>query len=316
MMHDHGGAGDNHEALSASRRSIVAALVLVVGYMIAGVTGGFLAGSLVLFAQAGHMLADAVSLALALAATRIAGQAASAERTYGLHRTGVLAALVNALLLWGVAVAVFIEAYRRFSVAPEVDGLTMLIVGIIGLVVNISALWILHGSAEENANVGGVLQHMMTDLLGSVAVVVAGVLVWAFDQHIADPVLAALIGFSILSSTWRLLSGVVHVLLGSTPEHIDVYALCHDIEELEGVTTIHDVHCWSISPGNDAMTAHLLVEPGYESDQETGSLLDQIRDIAYDEYNIHHVTIQVETKAGRCQESHHVDHLLATARDL
>lgn len=316
MVHAHAGAEADHDALSASRRSIVAALVLVVGYMIAGATGGILAGSLVLLAQAGHMLADAVSLGLALAATRIAGQAASAERTYGLHRTGVLAALVNALLLWGVSVAVFLEAYRRFSSAPEVDGVLMLIVGLIGLVVNISALWILHGSAEGNSNVGGVLQHMMTDLLGSVAVVVAGVLVWAFDQHVADPVLAALIGLSILASTWRLLSGVVQVLLGTTPEHIDVYALCHDIEELEGVTTIHDVHCWSISPGYDAMTAHLLVEPGYESDGEPGSLLDRVRDIVYDEYNIHHVTIQVETKAGRCEEAHHVDHLLATAREL
>ncbi|WP_419937175.1 cation diffusion facilitator family transporter [Candidatus Palauibacter sp.] len=308
-------ASDAQDSLSASKQSLIAALVLIVGYMLAAVIGGYLAGSLALLAHAGHMLADAVSLALALGATRFVGQSASAERTYGLQRTEILAALVNALLLWGISIAVFFEAYRRFSGASEVQGELMLIVGAVGLVVNISALAILHGPAQTNTNVAGVLQHMMTDLLGAVAVVVAGVLVWAFGQHVADSALSVLIGIAILASTWRLLSGVVQVLLGSTPEHIDVYALCHQIEELEGVTTIHDVHCWAISPGYDALTAHLLVEPGYESDRRVEPLLDRIRDIAYDEFNIHHITIQVETRVGRCIESHHVDHLLATARN-
>lgn len=315
MAHTHAEAHDSQDSLSASKQSLIAALVLIVGYMLAAIIGGWLAGSLALLAHAGHMLADAVSLALALGATRFAGQSASAERTYGLQRTEILAALVNALLLWGISIAVFFEAYRRFSGGTEVQGELMLIVGGVGLVVNISALWILHGSAEKNANVDGVLQHMMTDLLGSVAVVVAGVLVWAFGQSVADPALSVLIGLAILASTWRLLSGVVRVLLGSTPEHIDVYALCHQIEELEGVTTIHDVHCWAISPGYHALTAHLLVEPGYESDRRVEPLLDRVRDIAYDDFDIHHITIQLETRVGRCHESHHVDHLLATARD-
>ncbi len=314
MAQPYAEAPDSRESVSASKRSLIAALVLIVGYMLAGIIGGYYAGSLALLAHAGHMLADAVSLGLALGATRFAAQSASAERTYGLHRTGVLAALVNALLLWGISIAVFFEAYRRLDATPEVQGELMLIVGAVGLVVNVSALWILHGSAQKDANVEGVLQHMMTDLLGSVAVVVAGVLVWAFGQSVADPVVGVLIGIAILASTWRLLSGVVQVLLGSTPEHIDVYALCHQIEELEGVTTIHDVHCWSISPGHDALTAHLLVEPGYESDRRAEPLLDRIRDIAYEEFNIHHITIQLETRAGRCHESHHVDHLLATER--
>ena len=314
MAQPHSEAPDSQDSLSASSRSLIAALVLIVGYMLAGVIGGYLAGSLALLAHAGHMLGDAVSLALALGATRFVAQSASAERTYGMHRMGVLAALVNALLLWGISISVFFEAYRRLSDAPEVQGEMILIVGGVGLVVNISALWILHGSAQKNANVEGVLQHMMTDLFGAVAVVVAGVLVWAFGQNVADPVVGVLIGIAILASTWRLLSGVVQVLLGSTPEHIDVYALCHQIEELEGVTTIHDVHCWSISPGYDALTAHLLVEPGYESDQGAQPLLDRVRDIAYEEFNIHHITIQIETRVGRCHESHHVDHLLATER--
>ena len=305
------GSGDS---TSAGKRSLIAALVLIVGYIVAEATSGFLAGSLILLAHAGHMVADAVSIGIGLAATRYTGQSATAERTYGFHRTEVLASLVNALALWVIAIVVFFEAYRRYSDTPEVQGGLILVVGSIGLVVNVSALWLLHEPAQRNAAVQGVFQHLIVDLLGSVVVVVAGVLVWAFGWHVADPVLAGLIGIMILSSTWRLLSNVVQVLLEGTPEHIDVYALCYQIEELEGVTLIHDVHCWTLAPGYDAMTAHVLVEPGYQSDGGHDSLLDRIRAIAYDEFNIHHITIQLETSASRCLEAHHVDHLLATAR--
>ena len=314
QSHVHADSDRSDDSTSAGRRSLTAALVLIVGYMIAEVTAGYLSGSLILLAHAGHMLADAVSIGLALVAMRFSAKSATAEHTYGFHRTEVLAALVNALTLWGISVAVLLEARGRLSDAPEVQGGLMLIVGSIGLVVNISALWIMHGSAQKNINVEGVLQHMITDLLGSVAVVVAGVLVWAFGWHVADPTLSLLIGILILSSTWRLLSKVVQVLLEGTPEHIDVYALCHQIEELAGVTVIHDVHCWTLAPGYDALTAHILVEVGYESEGGHESLLDAIQDIAYDEFNIRHITVQIETGASRCLEAHHVDHLLATAR--
>ena len=312
--HHHGDPDGSGDSTSAGKRSLIAALVLIVGYVVAEATSGFLAGSLILLAHAGHMVADAVSIGIGLAATRYTGQSATAERTYGFHRTEVLASLVNALALWVIAIVVFIEAYRRYSDTPEVQGGLILVVGSIGLVVNVSALWLLHEPAQRNAAVQGVFQHLIVDLLGSVVVVVAGVLVWAFGWHVADPVLAGLIGIMILSSTWRLLSNVVQVLLEGTPEHIDVYALCYQIEELEGVTLIHDVHCWTLAPGYDAMTAHVLVEPGYQSDEGHDSLLDRIRAIAYDEFDIHHITIQLETSASRCLEAHHVDHLLATAR--
>ncbi len=312
--HRHGDPAGSGDSTSAAKRSLIAALVLIVGYVVAEATAGFLAGSLVLLAHAGHMVADAVSIGIGLAAARYAGQSATAERTYGFHRTEVLAALVNALALWVIAIVVFFEGYRRYSDTPDVQGGLILVVGSVGLVVNVSALWLLHESAQRNAAVQGVFQHLIVDLLGSVVVVVAGVLVWAFGWHVADPVLGVLIGIMIVSSTWRLLSKVVQVLLEGTPEHIDVYALCYQIEEIEGVTLIHDVHCWTLAPGYDAMTAHILVEPGYESDGDHDSLLDRIRTLAYDEFNIHHITIQLETTADRCLEAHHVDHLLATAR--
>ncbi|MDE0083935.1 MAG: cation diffusion facilitator family transporter [Gammaproteobacteria bacterium] len=314
QRHPGGGPDRTDDPDHAIRRSLTIALVLIAGYMIAEVTAGFLTGSLVLLAHAGHMLADAVSIGLALVATRFSAQSATAERTYGFHRTEVLAALVNALTLWGISVAVLLEGYRRLSAPPEIQGELLLIVGSIGLVVNVSALWLMHGPAEENVTVAGVLQHMIIDLLGSVAVVVAGVLVWLFGWAVADPALSLLVGVLILSSTWRLLATVLDVLLEGTPEHIDVYALCYQIEELPGVVVIHDVHCWSLAPGYDAMTAHVLVEPGYDADGGHDALLDRIRDIAYGEFDIAHITIQLETSAGRCMEAHHVDHLLATAR--
>ena len=287
--------------------------MLTAGYMIAEVIGGIYAGSLALLAHAGHMLTDAVFIILALVTMRFSGRS-TAEHTYGFHRTEVLAALINALTLWGISVWVLLEAYRRISETPLVDGTLLLIVGAIGLVVNIASVWILHGAAQRNPDVESTFQHMITDLMGSVAVVVAGVLVWAFEWHVSDPVVAVLIGILILMSTWRLLSRVVDVLLEGTPEHIDLYSLCHRIEELDGVTVIHDVHCWTLAPGYVAFTAHLLVESGYETEGGHESLLDRIRDIAYDEFEIQHITVQLETSAVRCHEAHHVDHLLATAR--
>lgn len=298
---------------SSGRRSLTTALVLVLGYMVAEVVAGIMAGSLALIAHAGHMLTDAVFIILALVTMRLSGRS-TAEHTYGFHRTEVLAALINALTLWGISVWVLIEAYRRFKAPPEVDAVLFLVVGSIGLVVNISAVWMLHGATQENPDVESTFQHMITDLMGSVAVVVAAVLVWAFGWHVSDPVVSMLIGALILMSTWRLLRRVVDVLLEGTPEHIDLYSLCHQIEELDGVTVIHDVHCWTLAPGYVAFTAHLLVEPGYDAEGANGSLLDRIRDIAYDQFEIQHITVQLETNAGRCREAHHVDHLLATAR--
>ncbi len=300
-------------SLNAGKRSLTTALVLIAGFMIAEIIYGVMAGSLALLAHAGHMLTDAVFITLALVTVRFSGRS-TAEHTYGFHRTEVLAALINALALWGISIWVLFEAYRRFSETPEVDGGILLIVGSIGLVVNISAVWIMHGASQQNPNVESAFQHLITDLMGSVAVVVAAVLVWAFGWHVADPVVAVVIGVLILMSTWRLLARVVDVLLEGTPEHIDLYALCHRLEELEGVTVIHDVHCWTLAPGYVALTAHLLVERGYESGDGEGSLLSRIQDIAYDEFDIQHLTVQLETSVGRCREAHHVDHLLATAR--
>ena len=281
--------------------------------MFAEVIGGILSGSLALIADAGHMLADAASIALALLAMQFATRSASAERTFGSHRLEILAALVNALTLWLIAAWVVVEAFHRLQEVPQVQGLLMLSVGTIGLIVNVLAAWILHRSSEHSLNVEGAFQHVMADLLGSVGVVISGTLVWAFGWTLADPIVSVVIAVLILLSTWRLLAKVVHVLLEGVPEHIDLFRLCSKMEDVEGVVLIHDIHVWTIAQGYDALNAHVLVDRELPAG-ELDPLLRRLRKIASHDFGIQHITIQMEQSIEGCTEHHHVDHLHAHER--
>ena len=302
--HDH-----SHELRRAGKRDLTLALVLIVGYMFAEIIGGIISGSLALIADAGHMLADAASIGLALAAMHFSTRAASRRHTFGYHRLEILAALINGLTLWAVSVWILVEAYGRFTSTPEVQGGIVLGIGSIGLVVNIVAASILHRSARHSVNVEGAYRHVIADLLGSVAVVVSGVLVWAFGWHIADPILSVLIGVLILVSTWRLLAKVVHVLLEGAPDHVDLDSVCRRFEEVEGVDRVHDIHVWTLAPGYEALTAHATVKEGYELQAGDGTILNRLREIAYGRFNMQHVTIQLETGSGSCNENHQEDFL-------
>ena len=311
--HDHGHHDHAHDLRGLSRRRLTISLVLIAGYMLAEIIGGLVSGSLALLADAGHMATDAAAIGLALLAMWFAEREASAERTYGFYRTEVLAALLNAFALWLIVAWIFFEAYHRFAVEEvHVDGVPVLIVGTGGLIVNLIAAYMLHASAEHSLNAEGAFQHVLADLLGSVGVIVAAILVIAFDWVIADPIISIIIGFLILASSWGLVTRVFHVLLEGTPEHVDVYSLCADIEEIEGVQLIHDVHCWTITSNDEAFTAHVLVDPSYEGDID--ELISQAQDLAHDKYSIGHVTIQAEQSLVSCTENHHVGHLAFTAR--
>ncbi len=309
QAHDH-----STELRGAGKRSLALALVLITGYMFVEVIGGLLSGSLALIADAGHMLTDAASIGLALTAMHFATRAASTRRTFGYHRLEILAALVNALTLVAISIWVIVEAYQRFLDPPTVQGGLVLTVGSVGLLVNVAAAWILHGSAKHSVNVEGALQHVIADLLGSVAVVVSGVLVWAFGWYLADPVLSAFIGVLILVGSWRLLARVVHILLEGTPDHIDIETLCRRMKEVEGVADVHDVHCWTLAPGYEALTAHVTVDPGRAGEIGHQTVLDRLRRIAYREFKLNHVTLQLEETADHCNEDHHVDTLRAASR--
>ncbi len=312
--HDHGAHDDHaHDLREAGRKNLVISLVLIGGYMIAEIIGGLISGSLALLADAAHMFTDAAAIGLALFAMWMANRPASVERTFGFHRTEILAALVNALSLWLIAGWIFFEAYHRFSEPPEVQGPLMLAVGGVGLLVNIIVVLILHRSSEHSINVEAAFWHVVADLLGSVGVVISGVLVTLFGWWIADPILSVLIGLLILASSWSLMQKVMKVLLEATPEGLDMYRLCSTMEAEPGVTLIHDVHAWTITSGYEALTAHVLLDPALPNEQ-IDSVLRRLRQIASQEFGISHITLQVEQTLDGCTEDHHVGHLEALER--
>jgi len=298
--------GHAHDHRSGSRRSLSIALALIMVYMVVEVVGGLISGSLALLADAGHMLTDGAAIGLALLAIWVSGRPASIEQTFGFHRTEILAAMFNALSLWLISALIFFEASRRLNDDLQVDGGLMLGVGAVGLLVNLAAAWVLHRSSGESLNVEGAFLHVVADLLGSVAVVAGGILVIAFEWNIADPIFGIVIGVLILASSLRLLWKVVHVLMEGTPSHLDLHHLCQRLEELEGVTGVHDIHAWTITTGYDALSAHVTADPTVM--QDPNPVLQALRDIASSEFGIGHVTIQLEDSKDGCVEDHHIEH--------
>ena len=298
--------GHAHDHRSASRRSLSITLALIMVYMVVEVVGGLISGSLALLADAGHMLTDGAAIGLALLAIWVSGRPASIEQTFGFHRTEILAAMLNALSLWLISALIFFEASRRLNDDLQVDGGLMLGVGAVGLLVNLAAAWALHRSSGESLNVEGAFLHVVADLLGSVAVVAGGILVLAFEWNIADPIFGIVIGVLILASSLRLLWKVVHVLMEGTPSHLDLHHLCQRLEELEGVTGVHDIHAWTITTGYDALSAHVTADPTVM--QDPNPVLQALRDIASSEFGIGHVTIQLEDSKDGCVEDHHIEH--------
>ena len=321
--HDHGhGHGHDHHDHShdyreAGRRSLYISLFLIGSFMIAEVIGGILSGSLALLADAAHMVTDALAIALALFALWIGDRVEDAGQTYGFRRAEVLAAALNAVSLWIIVAWIVFEAYHRLRGIEEahIEGPLMLIVGGIGLVVNIIAAWILHRNSEHSLNVEGAFWHVMGDLLGSVGVIISGIVIITTGWMLIDPILSVVIALLILWSSWGLTKKVLVVLLEGVPPHIDVERLCGEIEDLDDVTLLHDVHIWSIASGYDSMTAHVLVDPTLDP-QQKDALLRQIREIARDHHGLHHITIQIEQALTDCTEDHLVSYLLARARQI
>ncbi len=296
------------------RRSLIIAIALMAAIMIAEIIGGMLFGSLALLADAGHMLATASAIAIALFMAWAEGRPASIERTFGYHRAEMAGAMLSALALWLVAAWILFESINRLRDSSQLDvqSAPMLILGAIGLGVNIIAALILRWGAKRNQRADDAFRHLLSDLIGSVGVIVAAVLVMVNGWHIADPIVSIGIGALIAASSWRLILQVFHTLLEGTPEHIDLYQVCSDIEDQPGVTLIHDVHAWSISDNYDALTAHVVLEPGYAAN--TDELLSKMRRLVYEKHGVNHLTLQFEESASECLENHHLGHLEARAR--
>jgi len=285
--------GDGHGHTAArnhgSSRRLGLTLILAASYMVAEVVGGLLTGSLALLADAGHMLSDVGALGFSLLAIRIAHRPRNLHKTYGYHRAEILAAFVNAATLVGIALTILVEARRRLQAPVEVDGGPMLVVAAGGLVVNLAGLWILHGGKEESLNVRGAWLHVLTDALGSVQAIVAGLLIWQLGWYWADPVASIAIALLVAYSGWGLLKEATNILMEAAPDHIDVAGMEKAILELDGVREVHDLHVWTISSGFVAMSAHIT--PSSEASDE---LLWRVRDLLRLRFHIEHTTIQVE----------------------
>lgn len=280
-----------------NKKSLWIAFLLTSSYMIAEAVGGIVTGSLALLADAGHMLTDAGALGLALFAIRYAERPASPRKTYGYLRTEILAALLNALALLLVSGYILYEAWTRFQEPPEVQGVPMLIVATIGLILNFVSMRMLASAAGESLNAKGAYLEVLSDALGSVGVILAGVIVMTTGWNFADPIIGAGIGLFIVPRTWALLKDSVHILLEGTPARIDLAALENAVKAVNGVVAIHDIHVWTLTSGWDALSAHVTVADGAGQPL----VLTELQALLKKDFEIEHVTLQLEEK-GRTPE--------------
>jgi cobalt-zinc-cadmium efflux system protein len=283
-------AHDHDHARVESRRALAVALVLTASYTLVEVVGGVLAGSLALLADAVHMLSDNVALALALVAAWLATKPSTPERTYGYKRAEVLAALANGVMLVALAIWIFVEAAMRLRDPGDVLGGWMLAIALLGIVVNVAAGLVLSRARNHSLNVEAAFRHVFADLLGSVGVAVAGIVILATGWVEADPLVSILIGVLVLLSTWSILRDSTAILLESTPRGIDADALGQRLASAPGVVEVHDLHVWTITSGFMALSAHVLVSPGEDCHGRRRELERLLRD----EFGIEHTTLQVD----------------------
>jgi cobalt-zinc-cadmium efflux system protein len=293
-------SGNHASAGYKNKRKLVIVLTLTSSYLIAEVIGGILTKSLALLADAGHMLTDVGGLALALFAINVTQRAASAKRTYGFYRAEILAALANAIVLIGISLYILYEAYLRFLNPPKVESKAMLIVAAIGLVVNITGMMILKKGSGESLNMKGAYFEVLSDMLTSVGVIVAGIIMLTTGWYYADPILSAGIGLFILPRTWILLKDAVGVLLEGTPSDVNLEELRIGIASIPGVKAVHDLHVWTLTSGYNAMSAHIIINEGLPYNET----LQLINDAIMANYKIHHTTIQIEMDRYKEQETH------------
>lgn len=296
--HDHGDAhGDHHHGhgLSELRQTpygrLVFAFVITAGFMFVEAIVGFVSGSLALVADAGHMLADAAALALAMMAQRIASQQRTRARTYGHRRAEVLAAFANGVALALTAVWIFGEAAQRFREPRVIDATAMIATAVVGLVVNLVAAGMLSaGSHGHNVNTRAALAHVLSDALGSVGAIVGGVLVSTLGWQRADPVISVLIGGLILWGGFTLVRDTSHVLMEGSPIEVDIADIEKTIRSVPGVVDFHDLHVWSISEGFDVLTVHIVIARGFHGTDVVQAVASRIREV----HQLEHCTIQPE----------------------
>lgn len=294
MSHTHGHtAGAPQGARSAGARNqsrLLIVLGLTLTYVVAEVVGGVFTHSLALLADAGHMFTDALGLGMALAAIRFAQRPATSQKTYGFYRTEILAALVNGMVLFGVAGYILVEAWQRFHDPPAVDALPMLVVACGGFLVTLAGVKLLQAGSEESLNVRGAFLEVLSDLVGAIGTIIAALVLLVTGWPYADPLVSVGIGLFILPRAWGLLKSVVDVLLEAAPTGTKVHDIQQAVCAVPGVASVHDLHVWTITSGFVAMSGHVQAQGRPSED-----VLHDVQLLLRDRFKIEHATLQVES---------------------
>jgi cobalt-zinc-cadmium efflux system protein len=274
------------------------ALAISALYFFAELIAGFLTNSLALLSDAGHMLSDIGAMALSLFAFRMAQRPATHHSTFGFHRVEILAALFNGLTLWLIVGLFSQAAYQRFFNPPVVESYGMMVVAVFGLAVNIAAAVILHGGHRHNLNVRGAFLHVLSDAIGSVGAIAAGLIMLSTGWYLADPLISVFIGALILFSSWSLIKDSLSVLMQAVPKGIRLEEVRETIESVDGVAKVHDLHVWAVTSDIYTLSAHAVVENGGDFHQ----VLNGIEDTLKERFHIEHITIQLETESREDKE--------------
>lgn len=293
------GSGHTHALPENQNESTLwLSLGLTSSFLIAEVVAGVLLNSLALLADAAHMFTDAAALGVALAAVRLARRPADAQRTYGYHRFEILAAAFNALLLFAVAIYILYEAWGRFNNPAEVQPIGMMVVAALGLVVNLISMRLLSKGKDSSLNLKGAYLEVWSDMLGSIGVIVAAVVIQYTGWAWVDALVAVGIGLWVLPRTWILLKDTLNILLEGVPQGVDLGTIERALLAQTGVTGVHDLHVWSLTSGKHSMTCHVIFDPKLASTQ---ALLGRLRTLLSSQFDLHHVTLQLED--APCEEA-------------
>lgn len=283
----------NHShAATAHENRLWFALALTGIYLVAQVIGGLLTGSLALLSDAAHMMTDVVALAISIAAVRLARRPADSRRTFGYYRFEILAAAVNASLLFLVALYILYEAYQRFFAPTPINASGMLAVASGGLVVNLVAMWLLREGSAHSLNVKGAYLEVWADMLGSLGVIAAAILIKLTGWRQIDPIVAVAIGLWVVPRTWALLKASLNVLMEGVPEGLSLAGIGDALRNAPGVREVHELHVWSIASGKNSLTAHLVIDPAASSEQ---TVLADVTTLLRERFGIVHTAIQIET---------------------
>jgi len=284
--------------LERNRRDLTITLAITATYCIVEFVGGLLTNSLALLSDAGHMFADIGALGLSLFAIRLSRMPPTASKTFGYHRVEILAALVNALVLWAIVGLIAVEAFERLHRPPVVNSTGMIAVAVVGLGINLISLLVLRRSQAESLNVRAAFMHVLGDAFGSAGVIVAGLAIWVADWHIADPLVSVGIGVLIVYSSWEIIRDAVDILMQSTPRGMRLEDLEQCLLSIAGVHQVHDLHVWTLTSGRYQLSVHLVVGDGCDVRTVIDAAQSQLRE----RFGIGHTTVQVDPEVECAEE--------------